>query len=206
MKALVLGTGALIGIAVSAVVFSFQQALSPYFGFLVLVVVGYWLRDVRRSPPGSSGPNWRSFFLGSAVWIGVAIGALLLKSWLSRHPPHAANDVAVGAALLLAFGIVCIGYGIYGYRGHPSQRVIERWAELDSLMPIFGMFSAAIPLGVTTAILGAALIVNHPDVFGPLIIFAIVLGGVATLLLFWQPRWLKPAWLRRYQDTAGQPE
>src|SRR5205823_5621629 len=64
VKALTVIVGALIGIAVCLVVLSFQVALSPLFAFLVLAGVGLWLWDVRRSPTGSSGPNWRSFFLG----------------------------------------------------------------------------------------------------------------------------------------------
>src|SRR5207302_11096321 len=50
VKALTVIVGALIGIAVSAVVFSFQAALSPFFAFLVLAGVTLWLRDVRSSP------------------------------------------------------------------------------------------------------------------------------------------------------------
>jgi hypothetical protein len=52
-------------------------ALSPYSGLLVLVGVGFWLDDFRRSPPEASGPNWRSFLLGAPVWIGLGIGTLL---------------------------------------------------------------------------------------------------------------------------------
>jgi len=201
VKAFTLVIGALIGIAVSAVVLSFQLALSPYFGLLVLVGVGFWLNDVRRSPPGASGPNWRSFFLGAAVWIGLGVGTLLYRNWLANLPVNAASPSAVGAALLL-FGIALIAVGVYAFRGSPSLRVVERWDQLDGPVPIFGLFSASLPLGVAVAFFGAALIFNRPDVFGPLLVIIIPLVFAGTLLLIWQPRWLKPPWLRRYQDDV----
>jgi hypothetical protein len=197
VKAFTLVIGALIGIAVSAVVLSFQLALSPYFGFLVLVGVGFWLNDVRRSPPGASGPNWRSFLLGAAVWIGLGVGALLYRNWLVNLPANAVSPSAMGAALLV-FGIALVAVGVYAFRGSPSQRVIERWDQLD----VFGLFSASLPLGVAIAFLGAALIFNRPDVFGPLLVIIIPLVFAGTLLLIWQPRWLKPPWLRRYQEDV----
>jgi hypothetical protein len=201
VKAFTLVIGALIGIAVSAVVLSFQLALSPYFGFLVLVGVGFWLNDVRQSPQGTSGPNWRSFFTGSAVWIGLGIAALLYRNWLASVPANAVSPSAMGAALLV-FGIAFVAVGVYAFRASPSQRVIERWDQLDGPMPIFGMFTASLPLGFAIAFFGAALIFNRPDVFGRLLpmVFPLIVAGV--LLLIWQPRQLKPPWLRRYQDDV----
>jgi hypothetical protein len=107
----------------------------------------------------------------------------------------------MGAALLV-FGIAFVAVGVYAFRASPSQRVIERWDELDGPMPIFGMFSASLPLGVAIAFFGAALIFNRPDVFGRLLpmVFPLIVAGV--LLLIWQPRQLKPPWLRRYQDDV----
>ena len=199
MKAFTVIVGALLGIAVSAVVFSFQLALSPYFGFLVLVGVGFWLNDVRKSPSGASGPNWRSFFMGAAIWIGLGVGALLYRNWLAGLPANAVSPSAVGAALLV-FGIALVAVGLYAFRGSPSQRVIERWDQLDGPVPIFGLFSASLPLGVAIAFFGAALIFNRPAVFGPLLVIIIPLAFAGALLLIWQPRFLKPPWLRRYQD------
>jgi hypothetical protein len=198
VKAFTLVIGALIGIAVSAVVLSFQLALSPYFGFLVLVGVGFWLNDVRQSPQGTSGPNWRSFFAGAAVWIGLGIGALLYRNWLASVPAKVVSPSAMGAALLV-FGAAFVAVGVYAFRASPSQRVIERWDQLDGPMPIFGMFTASLPLGLAIAFFGAALIFNRPDVFGRLLpmVFPLIFAGV--LLLIWQPRQLKPPWLRRYQ-------
>jgi len=201
VKAFTLVIGALIGIVVSAVVFSFQLALSPYFGILVLVGVGFWLNDVRRSPPGTSGPNWRSFFTGVAVWTGLGIGALLYRNWLANLPANAVSQSAIGAALRV-FGIALVAVGVYAFRASPSQRVIERWDQLDGPVPIFGGFSAAPSLGVAIAFFGAALIFNRPDVFGPFLVIVIPLAFAGTLLLIWQPRWLKPPWLRRYQDDV----
>src|ERR1700687_2403656 len=139
VKAFTVIVGALLGLAVSAVVFSFQLALSPYFGFLVLVGVGFWLNDVRKSPSGASGPNWRSFFMGAAIWIGLGVGALLYRNWLAGLPANAVSPSAVGAALLV-FGIALVAVGLYAFRGSPSQRVIERWDQLDGPVPIFGLF------------------------------------------------------------------
>ena len=201
MKAFTLVIGALIGIAVSALVLSFQLGLSPYFGFLVLVGVGFWLNDVRRSPPGTSGPNWRTFFMGAAVWIGLGIGALLYRNWLAGLPANAVSPSAVGAALLVS-GVALVAVGLYAFRGSPSQRVIERWDQLNGPVPIFGMFSASLPLGVAIAFFGAALIFNRPGVFGPLLVIVIPLVFAGTLLLVWQPRSLKPRWLRRYRDDV----
>lgn len=203
MKAFTLVLGGLIGIAVSAVVLSFQLALSLYFGFLVLVGVGFWLNDVRRSPSGTAAPNWRSFFTGAAVWIGLGIGALLYRNWLAGLPANAVSPSAVGAALLV-FGIALVAVGLYAFRGSPSQRVIERWDQLDGPLPIFGLFSASLPLGVALAFFGAALIFNRPGVFGPLVMIIIPLVFAGTLLLIWQPRWLKPPWLRLYQDDVNR--
>lgn len=202
MKAVVLLTGASIGIAASLVVISFQQALSPFFGFVLLVGVAFWLRDVRRSPPGSRGPNWRNFFLGSTVWFALAIGALLFKNWLASVPASAASPSAVGAGLL-AFGIAVVALGAYGFLGHPSQRVIENWARLDGYMPIFGMFSAAVPLGMAMVILGALALSSPPQAIAPLIVTAFTsLIFVGIFLMFWQPQWTKPPWLRQHQGDA----
>ena len=202
MKALAVIVGALIGIAVSLVVLSFQTASSPFFVFLVLAGVGLWLRDVRRSPTGSSGPNWRSFFRGSATWIALGIGALVFKNWLASVPPGAASPSVIGACML-AFGIAFVVVGVYGFRGHPSKRVIESWARLDGYMPILGMFSAALPLGIAIVLLGALVLFKPPETFAPWILIPFVgLTFVGILLMFWQPQWTKPPWLRRYQEDA----
>jgi hypothetical protein len=206
VKAITVIVGALIGIAVSAVVFSLQVALSPFFAFLVLAGVTLWLRDVRRSPTGSSGPNWRSFLVGAASWIALAIGAVLFKKWLESVPPGAASP-SVMAACLLGFGIVLVAFGLYGYRGHPSKQVIARWAELDGYMPMFAWFSAALPLGIAIAILGV-LLLKPSETFVPWIMIPFTgLTFAGIVLLIWQPKWAKPPWLRRYQEEArGEPE
>ena len=202
VKTLTVIVGALLGIAVSAVVLSFQAALSPFFAFLVLAGVALWLRDVRRSPTGSSGPNWRSFFLGAACWVGLAIGAVLFKSWLESVPPGAASPSVIGACMV-AFGIAFVAIGIYGFRGHPSKRVIENWARLDDYMPIFGMFSAALPLGIAMVILGALVLFKPPDMFAQWILIPFVgLTLAAIVLMIWQPQAARPPWLRDYQRDA----
>jgi hypothetical protein len=207
VKALTVIVGALIGIAVSAVVFSFQVALSPFFAFLVLAGVTLWLRDVRRSPTGSSGPNWRSFLVGSASWIALAIGAVLFKKWLESVPPGAASPSVI-AACMLGLGIVSVAFGLYGYRGHPSKQVIERWTELDGYMPMFAWFSAALPLGIAIAILGVLVLFTPSGTFVPWIMIPFTgLTFAGIVLLIWQPKWAKPPWLRRYQEDArGEPE
>jgi len=200
VKALTVIVGALIGIAVCLVVLSFQVALSPLFAFLVLAGVGLWLWDVRRSPTGSSGPNWRSFFLGSVSWIALGIGALLFKIWLASVSPGAATPSVIGACML-AFGIAFVVVGVYGFRGHPSKRVIENWARLNGYMPILGMFSAALPLGIAIVLLGALVLFKPPEMFTPWILIPCVgLTFVGILLMVWQPRWTRPPWLRRYQE------
>ena len=210
MKTLTVIVGALIGIAVSAVVLSFQTALSPYFGFLVLAGVTLWLRDVRRSPSGSSGPNWRSFFLGAASWVALAIGAVLFKNWLESVPPGAASPLVIGACLV-AFGIAFVVIGIYGFRGHPSKRVIENWARIDGYVPIFGMFAVALPMGTAMVLVGALMLFKPPETVTPWILIPFCgLTFAAIVLMIWQPQQAKPPWLRHYEadarsDSTGSP-
>src|SRR5439155_13848674 len=51
-------------------------------------------------------------------------------NWLASVPPGAASPSVIGACML-AFGIAFVVVGVYGFRGHPSKRVIESWARLD---------------------------------------------------------------------------
>lgn len=200
MKTLVTLIGAAIGIAASLVVMTFPLALSPYFAFLVLVGVGLWLRDVRRSQAGSQRPNWRSFFWGSAVWVALPVGLLMFKNWLTSVPASAASPSAISIAMLV-FGTALIALGVYRFRAHPSQRIIENWAQWEEYMP---MSSAIFPWGIAFAILGADLLVSPPMTLRQLIlipVFAFVFAGI--VLMIWQPRWTKPPWLRRYQKDSG---
>ena len=197
---MVIGAG--IGFATSLVVLSFREALSPYFAFLVLVGVGLWLRDVSRSPTGSRGPNWRSFLIGCAVWVALAIGALLFDKWLASVPASAATPSLIGAGLLV-LGIACVAVGVYGFRGHPSKRLIENWAQLDGYMSIFGMFSAALPIGTAFIILAALALFSPLRPLAPLLMIPFIpLVFAGIVLMVWQPRWTKPRWLRSYEDDS----
>jgi hypothetical protein len=140
--------------------------------------------------------------VGSASWIALAIGAVLFKKW-PESVPLAAASPSVMAACLLGFGIVLVAFGLYGYRGHPSKQVIERWAELDGYMPMFAWFSAALPLGIAIAILGV-LLLKPSETFVPWIMIPFTgLTFAGIVLLIWQPKWAKPPWLVAIRRTPG---
>ena len=171
---------------------SFFLIASAGIWLAVLAGIGiiYWVRDVRNIR--GDAPKWLNFVVGAALWVALGIGAVSLRTWADRYFSHVGLSFWGGISLALA--LVFIGFGAWIYLAVPSDRVITRWQQMPWDL---GALCALLPLGIAILIAFVALALI-PDAGWAQAVFLLggALGLVALVLFFWQPRWIKPDWMK----------
>jgi hypothetical protein len=90
----------------------------------------------------------------------------------------------------IGFGVVVLAFGLWDYSGHGRHTSAKR------LWMVISLVYAEVPIGLCFILIGLGALISQHPVSDWLMVIGLASGCIGIVLIFWDPKWVRPTWLR----------